>query len=153
MKYLLFAGNFHYPEGGVFDLTGKSDSIEELKRLLIEQEKEPRREAIEWFQIVEKESMVTVCASDSYDKYHDFDNSNEVEFTNLNELKKEIIKSSSGSMLKARFEKGQGMSKNVISYWEDVKGVIYRVEDANGCGGSKVVSSVPESIDGFKKTV
>lgn len=34
MKYLMFAGHSYYPKGGIDDLVGLADNIDDLKRML-----------------------------------------------------------------------------------------------------------------------
>lgn len=47
-RYLLFGGEHYYPSGGMFDLCTTSDSLSELKEIILEKEKEDEYGYCEW---------------------------------------------------------------------------------------------------------
>lgn len=59
MRYLLFAGEFYYPCGGIRDLVGKGSSVDSL----IDSEVLQSRN-VDWFHIFDTESMVVVAVSE-----------------------------------------------------------------------------------------
>lgn len=75
--YLLFGGNKYYPQGGVYDIHGHSESIDELKELTKHGYHGITKytigqgcalsmfsEAFEWWHIVDTETMEMVCESE-----------------------------------------------------------------------------------------
>jgi len=52
-RFIVFAGDHYYPEGGWSDLFGSSDTKEEAIKYLIGQ-------CIDWWEIVDRESMEMV---------------------------------------------------------------------------------------------
>ena len=68
-KYLVFAGDKHYPFGGMEDYKGDCDSMEEARKLIKEiiEENSLFKGGAEWWQIVDYKSMEVVCNDDEDD--------------------------------------------------------------------------------------
>lgn len=58
MKYLLFGGDYYYPQGGVCDFICAANSIAECQNIAVDEAK--KNVFLKWFHIADKECMKIV---------------------------------------------------------------------------------------------
>ena len=82
-KYIVFAGNQWYPQGGMKDLFLQSDNIEDIKLFVI-----ATNDDFDWCQIVEKESFDIVLKGTRETDFHYDKEKGEMHYINIWEWEK-----------------------------------------------------------------